>query len=127
MFERTRVGGALYTFCDRARGDKIDRAALKALTDPFMPVAIQDAKSGLKADQAAASLIFRIVNHFSHEKFLEVLLEKQFDAFSALVKVYAVIFAEVSNNPTYFSHALSLFRRDVHLEIQDLVLNAQTH
>ena len=127
MFERTRVGGALFTISDRSGGDAHDRQAIKALTDPFIDTAVQDVKKGLKVDQAAATLVFRVVNHFHHENFLEPLYQKNFEAFGAFAKVYVSVFAMVSNNNTYFSHALSHFSTEAHSAIQSLVLNAPSN
>ena len=89
-----------------------------------MPIAVQDMKNGLKSDQAAAALMFRLVNEFSQTKFLQRLYEQNWEAFASIARVYVTVVSEVSNRPTYYAYALALHDNEAHEELQGMVLRA---
>lgn len=108
MFERARLGGALYNACSalEREGTRVDRHKLRDVTDPFMDVAIAKMRQlKLSPDQAAAAMIINLVNTLHHEGLLKKLYENEYDRFRAIFHVYSYFFGAAYDRPDHFKLA----------------------
>ena len=116
MFERSRIGAALYNLCDSLtrQGAPVSRTAIKDWTDEFMDIAVKDMKAlKLHPDQAAVALIINLVNALHNSGFLDTIRNAQYDRFISLIRLYHGACRLIDERPDYFRRAQVLIDHDV--------------
>ena len=115
MFERYRIGGVVYNFCDELNrsGIRADKRQAHNLIADFIDLASNDMRRlGLRADQAAAALIVGLGNGLSASNIASKLFETQYEHYSLLFQLYCLVEMKVRDRPDYYSRAATLLNDD---------------